>query len=164
MAKPIVAPFRRKKEGKTDYKRRLSLLKSGLPRLVIRRSNKSIQVQLVTYEPDGDKVLATARATDLKKHNWKGSTGNIPAAYLTGLLIAEKMKTSLNSDVILDIGLQKHQKGGRIYAAAKGAIDGGLHVRVSEDALPPEERINGAHISDATAKAVAETKIKIMTK
>ncbi|MDK2384746.1 MAG: 50S ribosomal protein L18, partial [Candidatus Korarchaeota archaeon] len=28
--------FRRRREGKTDYKKRLALLKSGLPRMVVR--------------------------------------------------------------------------------------------------------------------------------
>jgi len=157
-----VLPFRRKREGRTDYKRRLALLKSGLSRLVIRKSNKSVQAQIVQYQEDGDKVLVTARASDLTKHGWKTSTGNIPAAYLTGVLLAEKAKKKITGDIIVDIGLQKHQKGSRLYAVAKGAIDGGLKVRISEDALPPEERITGQHIGENVAKAVAETKIKLM--
>jgi len=32
-------PFRRRKEGKTNYKKRLNMLKSGTPRLVARRTN-----------------------------------------------------------------------------------------------------------------------------
>ena len=87
-----VLQYRRKQQGKTDYKKRLALLKSGLPRLVIRGSNKNMQVQLVEYQEDGDKVLATTRASDLKKQGWNKSTGNLPAAYLTGLLLAKKSK------------------------------------------------------------------------
>ena len=51
--------YRRKREGRTNYKKRLELLKSGSPRLVIRKSNTSITLQLVMYESDGDKVLIT---------------------------------------------------------------------------------------------------------
>ena len=35
--------FKRKREGKTDYRRRLALLKSGNDRLVIRISGKNRQ-------------------------------------------------------------------------------------------------------------------------
>ena len=154
-----VMPYRRKRQGRTDYKKRLVLLKSGLPRLVIRASNKSIQAQLVLYSEDGDKVLVTTRATDLKKLGWKGATGNLPAAYLTGLLLASKADVS--QDVILDIGLQKHHKGGRLYAVAKGALDGGLAIRCSEEAFPPEDRLTGAHINEGLPAQVAQLKTKI---
>lgn len=152
--------YRRKREGKTDYRKRLVLLKSGLPRLVIRASNKSIQAQVVEYQPDGDKVLATARATELKKLGWTTATGNTSAAYLTGALLASKLK-GMDKDIILDIGLQKHHKGGRIYAVAKGAMEAGLNVRIGEDVLPSDERINGAHINENVAKAVAAVKAKL---
>lgn len=152
--------YRRKREGKTDYKKRLALLKSGLPRLVVRRSNKGIQAQIVEYEENGDKVIATVHASELAKHGWKGATGNIPSAYLTGILLANKAK--MTNDVIVDIGLQKHHPGGRLYAVAKGAIDAGLKVRIGEDVLPPEERLQGGHINEQMAAAVADMKIKLL--
>lgn len=156
-----VMQYRRKQDGRTDYKKRLSLLKSGLPRLVVRRSNNAVQAQLVRYEPDGDKVIATARSSDLTKHGWKGHTGNIPAAYLTGLMLAQSAKVS--GDIILDIGLQQHHKGGRLYAVVKGAIDGGLGVRCSDNAFPPQERIQGEHIDSKLPAAFADMKVKIMS-
>jgi large subunit ribosomal protein L18 len=162
MAQKITMQYRRKREGRTDYKKRLVLLKSGLPRLVIRASNKSVQAQLVQYGADGDHILATARATELAKHGWKTSTGNTPAAYLTGVLLASKLKKHKVDDVIVDIGLQKHHKGGRLYAVAKGAIDGGLNVRVGEDVLPSEERVNGGHIDEQLAKSTESVKKAIM--
>jgi large subunit ribosomal protein L18 len=154
-------PYRRKREGRTDYKRRLVLLKSGLPRLIIRVSNKGVQAQVAQYSPDGDKVLATATAAELKKHGWKSATGNIPAAYLTGMLLASKMKKMDVNDFILDIGLQKHHPGGRIYAVAKGAIDGGLSVRVGEDTLPGDERLTGKHLGDNVKKELETVKHKL---
>jgi large subunit ribosomal protein L18 len=158
MAKKFALQYRRKREGKTDYRKRLVLLKSGLPRLVIRASNKSIQAQLVKYEADGDKVLATARASELKKLGWNGACGNTPAAYLTGLLLAQKLG-DFDGDIIVDIGLQKHHKGGRIYAVAKGAVDGGLSVRVGEDVFPSEERINGSHMEKKPDIETIKTKL-----
>jgi large subunit ribosomal protein L18 len=161
MAKILTMQYRRKREGRTDYQRRLVLLKSGMTRLVIRASNKSIQAQLVEYLPDGDKVLATVRATDLKKLGWNANTGNTPAAYLTGLLLAKKAGSKIKGDVIIDIGLQKHHKGGRLYAVAKGAIDGGLSVRVGEETLPTDERASGAHIDEKLAKLIESVKSKM---
>ena len=38
---------RRRLEHKTDYKARLGLLKSNMPKLVVRKSNRYITVQLV---------------------------------------------------------------------------------------------------------------------
>jgi len=138
------------------------LLKSGLPRLVVRKSNKGLQVQLITYEPNGDKILATVRASDLKKAGWELGTSNIPAAYLTGYLLASKAKGKVSNDVILDIGLQKHHKGGRLYAAVKGCVDGGITVRCSPDVLPTENRLNGEHIDTSMPSKVADMKINIM--
>jgi large subunit ribosomal protein L18 len=162
MAKRIAMQYRRKREGRTDYKKRLVLLKSGLLRLVIRASNKSIQAQLAQYEPDGDKILATVHATELKKLGWNMATGNLPAAYLTGMLLAQKAKKhNVEGDIIVDIGLQKHHKGGRLYAVAKGAIDGGLNVRVGEDVLPDEERVSGAHMDEKVKSTLNTVKNKI---
>jgi large subunit ribosomal protein L18 len=163
MAKRIAMQYRRKREGRTDYKKRLVLLKSGLPRLIIRASNKGIQAQLATYEADGDRIIATVQSTELKKHGWNLPTGNLPAAYLVGMLLAQKAKKhNVSDDVIIDIGLQKHHKGGRLYAVAKGAMDAGMTVRVGEDVLPTEDRISGAHINDKIAAALNTVKTKLM--
>lgn len=137
-----VVYFRRKREGRTDYRKRLAMLKSRLPRLVVRKSNKHMTIQLVSYEPDGDKVLAIARSTELQKYGWTNATSNIPAAYLTGYLLAKKVK---KGKAIVDIGYQIHQPGSRIYAAVKGAKDGGLDIACSEKVFPSEDRIQGKH-------------------
>ncbi|MDD9953968.1 MAG: 50S ribosomal protein L18 [Candidatus Woesearchaeota archaeon] len=161
MSKRVIQ-YRRKRKGRTDYKTRLSLLKSGLVRLVIRKSNKSVVAQLVEYDADGDKVVATARASDLKKLGWKAAAGNLPAAYLTGILLANKVKKKINGDIIVDIGLQTHHKGSRVYAVAKGAKEAGLKVRIGEESLPPDERAQGQHINETMPKQVADMKIKLM--
>ena len=47
--KTRAAAYRRKREGKTDYRKRLRLLLSGKPRLVIRRSLRDISAQVIEY-------------------------------------------------------------------------------------------------------------------
>src|SRR6056297_3703125 len=79
-------PMRRRREARTDYHQRLRLLKSGKPRLVARKSNKHVRAQLVTLGPEGDETHAAAESRDLREFGWEAPTGNLPAAYLTGLL------------------------------------------------------------------------------
>ena len=137
--------FRRRRELKTDYAKRLALIKSNLFRLVVRRSSGSILGQVVEFSPTGDKTLHSATAVELKELGWKGGLGNIPAAYLTGLLLAKKFKSS--DKVILDLGMQHPARGGRLFALLKGCADGGMNVPVDQKAFPSEDRIGGAHIS-----------------
>ena len=59
---------RRRREGKTDYRRRLALLKSGKTRIVVRRSLKQIQVQFINYAEQGDKILISSTSSDLVKY------------------------------------------------------------------------------------------------
>lgn len=148
--------YRRKREGRTNYRKRLKLLISGSPRLVIRKTNKNILVQVVEYSDNGDKVIVTANSSELKKHGWNHATGNIPAAYLTGLLAAKKSLSKNKSDAIIDLGLQTPSKGSRIYATVKGAIDGGMNVPCSEEAFPSMERISAKHIDDYKKSAIAK--------
>ena len=154
MSSRVVA-HRRRREQRTDYKQRLSLLKSGKPRLVIRASGNSVACQIISHDPKGDKTLASANSFELKKHGWKGHTGNIPAAYLTGYLCGHKAKGKAK-EAILDMGLQTSSKGSRIYAALKGVIDAGLSIPHSEEILPSEDRIKGKHVSEYAASLKAE--------
>ncbi len=144
----LVLPHRRKREGKTDYRLRLKLLKSRKPRLVVRRSLNNITCQIVNFDKEGDKVVVSADSKELKKFGWKFHGGNLPSAYLTGLLCAEKAKKHKISEAILDLGLYESTPGNRLYSALKGALDGGLEVPHSEDVLPKPERISGQHISE----------------
>lgn len=139
-------PFRRKREGKTDYRKRLKLLSSGKPRLVIRRSGSSIYAQIIEFKPAGDVVSISATSKDVEKAGWKFDKKNIPCAYLVGYLAGKRAVDKKIGEAILDIGLQTSKKGSRIYSALKGAIDGGLKVACSEEVLPSEDRIKGKHI------------------
>ncbi len=146
-------PYRRKLEGKTNYRKRLKLLVSAAPRFVVRKTNKHLIVQIVTYAPDGDVVVTTTNSAELKKFGWKYSTSNLPAAYLTGLLAAKKTTAKKISHAIVDLGLQVPLKGSRLYSAVKGAQDGGLDIPASEEVFPSEDRIRGKHIATYAATA-----------
>jgi large subunit ribosomal protein L18 len=142
---PIIK-FQRKRKGKTNYKKRLALLESRKTRMVVRKSLKNIVAQLVQYSPEGDKVMVTAHSRELIKLGWKFQRSSTPAAYLTGLLLAKKAKEHKVSDAIVDLGLQ-NAKSSVVYAAVKGAIDGGLKIPVGKEVIPSDERIEGKHIA-----------------
>lgn len=141
-------PYRRRREGKTDYRRRMRLIISGKPRFVVRTSNEHTIVQIVEAKVEGDKVLASAYSKELaSKYGWKGGCGNLPAAYLTGLLAGIRAIRAGVSEAVLDIGLKRATKGARIFAALKGGLDAGLEIPHSDEILPSPERIRGEHIA-----------------
>jgi large subunit ribosomal protein L18 len=140
-------PFRRRREGKTDYYQRTRLVVADVPRMVVRKTNRHIIVQLVTAEMDGDRTLVAANSNELEKYGYKGSTSSTPAAYLTGMLFAVKAKKAQQDSAVLDIGLNRATPGARVFAALKGAVDAGLDIPYGEEILPSEERLKGAHIA-----------------
>jgi len=148
--------FRRRREGKTDYKRRLALLKSGLPRMVVRRTNRHIIVQFVRFKPHGDEVIAYAFSKELRRFGWSYGGKNLPAAYLTGYLAGLRAREAGVERAILDIGRFPSTKGSRLYAALKGALDAGIDIPHSPDVLPDEGRIRGEHISAWASKLKEE--------
>lgn len=155
--------FNRRIRGLTDYQLRLKLLKSGLTRAVVRRSNKNMLVQFIDYVDGADKILTSAKAVDLKKFGFTLNTGNVSAAYLTGFLAGKRLlKAGLDKDCIVDFGLQKSMYGNRLYAAVKGIVDSGVKLRVSDVVFPADERINGEHlvVKDAS-KIIEKTKKSI---
>jgi large subunit ribosomal protein L18 len=145
-------PYRRKREGKTSYKRRLALLKSGTSRLIVRKSLNTIIAQVVEYKPDGDRVLLSATSRELPKMGWKMHKANTPSAYLTGLLLGMKAKKKKISKAVLDLGLQTPLMKGKLFATVKGAVDAGMDIKCGEEALPAEDRIAGAHIAEYASK------------
>ena len=145
--------FRRRREGRTDYYQRTRLVVADAPRMVVRRSNRHIIVQLVIAEMDGDKTLVSANSAELEKYGYTGATANTPAAYLTGLLFAAKAKKAGQDRAILDIGLARATPGARVFAALKGAVDAGLEIPYGESIIPSEERLKGEHIAAYNKKA-----------
>ena len=60
-------PYRRRREGKTNYKLRKKLILSGLPRIVARRTRNHIIIQLVKPALQGDQVITSAHSRELSK-------------------------------------------------------------------------------------------------
>jgi large subunit ribosomal protein L18 len=108
--------------------------------------------QVIEAKPEGDHVLASAHSSELKEFGWKGPCGNLPAAYLTGLLAAHRAKEEGVSQAILDIGLHARGAGSRIFAATKGAVDAGLTIPHDKNALPPADRVQGKHVMSYSTK------------
>jgi len=143
-------PFRRRREGRTNYHVRYKLILSKKPRVVIRKSNASTTLQLVMAEQKGDKTLLTVNSRELKNFGFNLSLSNLPAAYLTGLIFGKKMLALGIDEGIADIGLHASTKGNRIYAAIKGVVDAGVNVPHGSEILPDDGRIRGEHIKKHT--------------
>ena len=139
--------IRRKREGKTNYRKRIKLLASGKPRLVVRPTLKSVIAQIVSYGQKGDRVEIGVTAYALEKYGWTMHKGNIPAAYLTGYRLGKLAKAKGISSAVLDTGLTTPVKSGRIYACVVGVRDAGVSVPADGQVLPSVERIRGDHIA-----------------
>jgi len=142
-------PFRRRVEGKTDYRKRLKLLKSKKLRIVIRASNNHIGIQFIQSKLKGDLILVSAYSKELTtKYEWTANTGNVPAAYLTGYLAGLRAKKKGITEGVLDLGMIYHRN--RVLAAFKGVLSAGIEVPYNEEFFPEsmEERIKGTHIEN----------------
>ena len=145
-------PYKRRRKLKTDYRQRIELLKSGKPRLVVRKTNKYIIAQIVKSKEAQDYTVLGITSKILQKYGWKYSFKNLPACYLTGLIIGKLALKNGIKEAILDIGLNRVTKGNRIFAVIKGAIDAGLKIPHSNEVLPSEDRIKGLHIANYLEK------------
>jgi len=134
-------------------------------RLIVRQSNKFITCQIAYATLAGDKVMASATSMELPNYGIKVGLQNFGAAYSTGLLVARRLLNTLGLEdsfegvaecdgeefhieeeidedtrrpfkVVLDVGLKRTTVGAKVFAAMKGAADGGLHVPHSCKRLP----------------------------
>lgn len=142
--------FKRRKEGKTDYKARLKLMGQNKYRFVVRFSNKHIIAQIITMKTGGDETLVAVNSKELEKLGWKAGGKNISAAYLTGFLCGKRALKEDITEATMDIGLKTSLKGSKMYAVLKGAVDAGLDIPHNESVIPDQERINGEHIAQYT--------------
>jgi len=187
--------YRRRREGKTEYRARKRLVaqdknKYNSPkyRLVVRVSNRDIVAQVAYAKIDGDHVMAAAYAHELKGYGMSAGLTNYAASYAVGLLVARRLLTNLkladkyagNTKVdgngynvqemadgprpfraFLDVGLHRTTTGSKVFAALKGATDGGLEIPHSpsrfvgyskeEKALKADvlrKHIFGGHVAD----------------
>lgn len=139
--------YRRRRKGKTDFRKRRELLIGRKSRLVVRKSLNNLRVQVVDYTPKGDIVLASAFSKELEKLGWKYKPNNLPGSYLTGLLCGTRALKSNCKEAILDLGLNEPIYGSKLYAALKGVVDSGMQIPLDEKVFPKEERLRGDHIA-----------------
>jgi large subunit ribosomal protein L18 len=141
--------FRRRREGKTNYHRRIKLLRSKKYRLVVRCSIKHVTVQVVESLIKGDKILSQSFSKQLSKDfDWKYNLGNLPSAYLTGYLCGLRSKKEKIEEAILDLGIFVHDE--RVKAAFKGFLEAGIHVNHDKKWFGEslDERVTGLHIQN----------------
>jgi large subunit ribosomal protein L5e len=189
--------YRRRREGKTDYRARRKLViqaknKYNSPkyRLIVRFTNRDIICQIAYATLKGDIIMTAAYARELQRYGLETGLTNYAAAYATGLLLARRHLQSLRLDqrfkgkeevtgedwkydldeitegpnpfkALLDVGLVSTCTGARVFAAMKGACDGGLNIPHSASRFAgydPEEGelkaevlrkyIFGGHVAD----------------
>ncbi|MBA0704770.1 hypothetical protein Golax_017008, partial [Gossypium laxum] len=97
--------FKRRREGKTDYRARIRLInqdknKYNTPkyRLVARFTNKDIVAQIIHASISGDIVLAAAYSHELPHYGLEVGLTNYAAAYCVGLLLARQVLKQLEMD------------------------------------------------------------------
>jgi len=151
--------FKRRREGKTDYRARLNLIGLDKSRLVVRITNKHTIAQIINVKVNGDETLVSAHSNELKNMGWLGSGKNTSAAYLTGFLLGKKALEAGITYAVLDIGLKSSTRGARIFATLKGAVDAGLEVPYSDIILPADERIRGEHVA-AYAESLSDEEVE----
>jgi large subunit ribosomal protein L18 len=143
---------RRRRENKTDYHRRLKLLKSQKPRLVFRRTNKYVLAQYIISDEARDKVVFGFNSSELLKHGWPkeavSGLKNTPASYLLGYLMGKTIQSKKLEQPIVDFGMLQSLHKTRVYAFLKGVIDSGIAIKCKQEAFPEESRIKGEHLKN----------------
>lgn len=171
--------WRRRREGKTNYYKRKKLLiqdkqkyNSAKYRLVVRMSKRNILCQLIYSRLEGDFVLGSSYSNKLSILGLPFENNNFSTSYINGLYLANKFfkenfsftksKNLLknNFNVILDTGLARITTGNKLFAAMKGAVDGGFNIPHNEKRFPGykknedfdvetmKERIEGKHVME----------------
>jgi len=195
--------FRRRREGKTDYRARKRLVtqdknKYNSPkyRFIVRITNGDVICQFAEAKIAGDKIISSAYAHELPEFGIPVGLTNYASTYATGLLAARRLLKQLKLDdkykgntgdvgedfnveeladgprpffALLDVGLRRTTTGSRVFAALKGAIDGGIEIPHSErrfvgydneqkklDQEVLRKHIFGVHVSEYMKKLQAD--------
>lgn len=157
-----ITHFRRRREGTTNYPQRLALLKRGGARLVVRKTNRGVIAQFVTFDLKGDRTLSSCTTLQLHELGFPGKR-NTPSAYLVGLKAGMLVKSKGVTDFTLDIGRSSATKGSLVFAALQGALDAGLTAPHGEQIMPSADRVSGKHLSAEVQKAFTTAKQKIIS-
>jgi len=157
--------FNRRRDGKTDYGKRIKLLKSGIPRVVFRRTNRYIIAQYVVTKEGHDKIEIGVTSKNLGAYGWPeefaGSLRSISAAYLTGFLIGKKILKEKKETPVYDIGMTAAIHKTRPYAFLKGLVDSGLKLSHDSKVFPDENRIKGKHMKEDFSSTFEKIKSNI---
>jgi large subunit ribosomal protein L18 len=155
---------KRRKQNKTDYSKRLNLLKSGKPRVIFRRTNNYIITQYIKSKEAKDKIILGFTSKDLIKYGWpknaQGSLKSISASYLTGFLIGKKILKEKLETPIADLGMIKTLYKTRVYGFLKGLINSGLKINCDEKCFPEEMKIKGENLKNKIEFDKIKDKIK----
>jgi large subunit ribosomal protein L18 len=141
-----VRTLKRIREDKTNYRKRSAILIGRHLFVTVRVSDQNVVAQVLKPTSTGDIVIASAHSRELAKRGWKGSFNNLPACYLTGMLLGKKALEKEINSAVLYIG--KRHFTSRVGACTKGIVDAGVSMPVSGESLPDEERISGHHIAE----------------
>lgn len=119
----------KKTRGAARERRHLRIRKklegtAARPRLVVFRSLKNIEGQLVDDNAGRTLMGLSTLAKDLKDFSPEGSNRRQEHAFAAGKLLAERAKESGITTVVFDRGGYKYH--GRVKSFADGAREGGL--------------------------------------
>ena len=98
--------------------------KADRPRLVVFRSLKNIEGQIVDDDAGSTLIGLSTLADGLKEFKPEGSNRRVEHAFAAGKLLAEQAKKKGISTVVFDRGGYRYH--GRVKAFADGAREGGL--------------------------------------
>jgi len=164
----IRLPKRRRLEAKTDYAKRIKLLKSNKPRLVFRKTNRYIIAQYILSESAQDKVSKGISSVELLKYGWPadmaGSLKSITASYLTGYLMGSKIIKDKMETPIIDFGMIKMIHKTKTFAFLNGIIEAGVKIECSKENFPEKERITGKNLKKDFSKTFETIKLNISKK
>jgi len=132
-------------------------------RMIVRSSNTDVTCQIAYARLEGDIVICAAYSHELPRYGVKVGLTNYAASYCTGLLLARRILQKFKLDSVyegntnvdgsmyavednddgpgafracLDVGLARTSTGAKVFAAMKGAVDGGLDIPHSEKRFP----------------------------
>ena len=141
-----VHTLKRIREDKTNYRKRSAILIGRHMFVTVKISDQNVAGQVLKPTPTGDIVIASAHSRELADHGWKGAFNNLPACYLTGVLLGKKGLQKEVKAAVLYIG--KNHFTSRVAACMKGIVDAGISMPVSKESLPDDDRISGHHIAE----------------
>lgn len=165
-------------------------------RLIVRFTNRDVICQIAYATLAGDVIVAAAYSHELPRYGLKAGLTNYAAAYCTGLLLARRVLNKFGLDkiyegnteevgedynveevddgprpfyCILDAGLKRTSTGSKVFAALKGALDGGLDIPHNEkrfvgydrdskefDAETLSKYIYGGHVAEYMEEMMEE--------